>query len=154
MSAPAAVHRFQACEFRVWPEQQYAETLWPDGARCGATRECELSNRAYAEHLGYTECWTAMVEHEIGHTLVSERMGHPFSPTLRAVALKNAPGTAPYEEILAEEALVLALQRFMCRGDVLPILWHPDVEPHFREWAREIRHLTTQLIGGRDESPT
>lgn len=149
MSAPAATHRFRACEFRIWPEQEYAETLYEDGARCGATRECEVGNETYARHLGYGgDCWRAMVEHEIGHTLISERMGHEYSPTLRAVALGNAPGTAPYEEILYEEALVLALQRYLCRGDVLPVLHHPAVAPHFQEWAEEIRALTNRLIGG------
>ena len=145
-------HRFGACEIRLWPETEYAETVYPDDTRCGATRECEVGNERYATHLGYEgDCWTAMVEHEIGHTLISEALGHPHSPTLWAVAHDYGPGSPPYEEILTEEAIVLAVQRYSRRGDVLPILSLPHVEPHYRAWADEIRSLTERLLGAEEK---
>lgn len=151
MSQPI-VHRFRASEVRIYPADQYLETRFPDGAVAPATRECELNNRAYAEHLGYPDCWTAVVTHELAHTLISERLGHLHSPTLYAVAAGYRAGTAPYEERLYEEALVLAVERYANTGEVLPILRHPDLRPHYGRWAREIRALAARLLSPTDEA--
>jgi hypothetical protein len=146
------LHRFAHCELRIFPETHYVETLFPDGTRAGATRECEVGNAVYAAHLGYTDCWLALVEHEIGHTLVSMALGHRWSPTLQAVAHKYAPGTAPYEEQLAEEAVVLQLQRFSRTGAVGWALRHREVRPHFSRWARDLRALAARLLAQQEEA--
>lgn len=141
------VHRFARCEIRIFPESEYVETVWPDGARAGATRECsEMGNADYARHLGYPDCWTALVTHEAAHTLLSQKIGLPYSPTLHAVAHQYGPGTAPYEAQLAEEAVVLQLQRFARTGAVGWALRHREVRPHFSRWARDLRALSTRLL--------
>lgn len=145
MSEPI-VHRFRASELRVYPSTEYCETVFPDGTKAPATRECEVGNAAYARHLGYDDCWTALVEHEAGHTLLAERLGHLQSPTLWAVAHGYGEGCAPYEIQLWEEAAVLALQRYARTKEVLPILRHPDLRPHFSRWAWELRGLTARLL--------
>lgn len=151
MSAPI-VHKFRGCELRIWPEQEHVATVFRDGAVAPASRECELQNLSYARHLGYPDCWRAVVTHEAAHTHISERLGHLFSPTLHAVANGYMEGTAPYEMRLYEEALVLSIERFMNTGTVLPILRHPEVRPHFSLWARELRNIVRNLLDTPDKA--
>lgn len=146
MSMECIVHPFGDCILRIWPNAQYVETVFSDGSSACATRECELNNLSYARHLGYPECWTAVVCHEAAHTWLAERMGHRASPTLWAVAHDYAPGTAPYEERLYEEAATLALERAANTGDVLPILLHPDICDDAGQLVTAWRAFTAQLL--------
>lgn len=139
-------HEFRACTLRVFPETRYVETVFRDGTKAPATRECELNNLSYAKHLGYPDCWTAVVTHEAAHTLVSERMGRLHSPTLWAVAHGYEPGTAPYEARLYEEALILAIERYANTGEVGAVLYHPDLFPQFAPWACDLRRLAAKLL--------
>lgn len=142
MGAPVAVYPFDGCELWIWPETRYLETRWPDGSKCGATRDCELNNLSYARHLGYPDCWTAVVCHEALHHLIAQYLGHPYSPTLWAVARGYEEGTAPYEARLFEEALVLATERWLNTGDLSPILDHPSIRfrlPKIRKAWEPIR---------------
>jgi hypothetical protein len=125
VSAEPLVWTFTGCEVREYPYADvhgYLETVWPDGATCGATRDGTMQNADYARHLGYPDVRHALREHELAHHAVAGWLGQPYSPTLRAVALGFAPGTLPYEQQLAEEALVLDFQRFMMTGEVGPAL--------------------------------
>lgn len=140
-------HDFRGCQLRIFPEAEYVETLFPDGRCAGATRDGSvMANVDYARHLGYPDCWTALVAHEAAHTWLMERLGHPYSPTLRAVALGYAPGTAPYEERLAEEALVLAFERFAGTGVSLTVLEHPAIETRLHRLLMEWRMFTGRLF--------
>jgi hypothetical protein len=137
---PPIVWRFAGCEVHEYPDRDangYLETRWPDGAMCPATRDHTMSNVDYAAHLGYRSVRDALREHELAHTFVSEKLGFPYSPTLRAVADGFGPGSAPYEAQLWEEAVVLEFQRFMQTGDIGPALspwaWKADA------WAAEFR---------------
>lgn len=145
------IHRFPGCELRAYPSTRYVETVFRDASKAPATRDSTMQNLEYAQHLGYEDTWAALLEHEIGHTLISMRLGFPYSPTLFAVAHDYAPGTAPYEEQLYEEALVLAVQRFSRTGEVLPILKHPEIRPHYSLWARQIRAIAGELMGPATE---
>lgn len=131
---------FAGCEVREYPSQGangYLETVWPDGAVCPATRDHTMENVAYARHLGYASVRDALREHELLHAFAAEKLGYPYSPTLRAVALAFAPGTAPYERQLGEEALVLEWQRYMNTGEVGPVL--SPYAWRLAEWTAEFR---------------
>lgn len=139
-------YAFRNCEVRIFPETQYLETRFHDGSVAGATRECVLNNLTYAQHLGYPDCWTAVVSHEIAHTYISEQLGHPYSPTLFAVAHNYIDDTAAYEERLWEEALVLAVERYMRTGYLLPILGHPAVFKNFYGWSLAIAGIVEEVL--------
>lgn len=119
------VWTFEGCQVFEYPdsgENGYLVTRWPDGVECPATRDHTMQNVDYAQHLGYTTVRAALREHELAHHFVSERLGFPFSPTLRAVGTGFALGTAPYELQLWEESVVLDFQRFLQTGVVGPAL--------------------------------
>jgi hypothetical protein len=91
------VWSFAGCEVHEFPDRGdngYLETRWPDGAMCPATRDHTMENATYAAHLGYTNVRDALREHEMAHTFVAEKLGFPWSPTLRAVADGFPPGSA------------------------------------------------------------
>jgi hypothetical protein len=140
-------HQFRSCLFRVFPETQYVDTVFSPGLDAGATRECsEVGNASYAKHLGYSDCWTALISHEFAHTFLSEKLGRFFSPTLWAVANNYSEGTAPYEERLAEEAEVLSFERWVNRGELLAVLQRPEIAPHLYAWKEEYRRLLIPLL--------
>lgn len=121
MSAAPIVWHFAGCEVHEYPDADvhgYLETIFRDGAKCGATRSQEMYNLDYARYLGYSTVRDALREHELLHTACSEWLGFPYSPTLWAVAHSFGPGCASYDEMLAEEAIVLQLQRYMNTGEV------------------------------------
>ncbi len=104
------VHEYPA----ACPPSGYLVTVWPDGKECGAKRDGIMSNLDYARHLGYDNVRDALREHELAHHHVARWLGDPWSPTLRTVALGYKGEEAePYERRMAEEAMVLAFQRFM-----------------------------------------
>lgn len=138
--APPLVWTFAGCVVREWPDADvhgYLETVWPDGTTCGATRGSEMYNLEYARHLGYAGVRDALREHELAHTFVSEALGFPYSLTLRAAALGFAPGCAPYEFQLFEEAVVLDFQRYLNTGEIGPAL--NPYRPLVPRWADEFR---------------
>lgn len=141
MSCPI-VHRFRGCVVLEWPDAPpngHLVTKWPDGRECGAGRDDTMQNVAYARDLGYVTVREALREHELAHTFLAELMGHPYSPTLRAVAEDFGPGAAPYDAQLHEEAVTLQFQRYLNTQEVGPALEHPAVRPHLAEWARRFQ---------------
>lgn len=147
MTTPA-IHQFRGCELRIFPADEYVETVfWPDGATAGATRDSsEMGNVSYARHLGYRDCFEALVSHEACHTFVSEQMGHPYSPTLYAVARQYAPGTVPYEARLYEEAVVLSFERWANLREWAPVLDHTDIRFRLPRWLKQWEVLRGELM--------
>jgi hypothetical protein len=151
VSAPAPlVWTFTGCEVREYPEQGesgYLVTVFADGAECPATRDHTMENADYARHLGYAAVRDALREHELAHAATAEWLGFPYSPTLWAVAHDFGPGTAPYEQMLHEEALVLDFQRYMQTGEVGPALnpyrllapgWRDEFRRRFCGWPTSV----------------
>jgi hypothetical protein len=135
---PPIVHRFRECVVKEWPdasENGVLVTCWPDGRECSAARDCTMQNVDYAASLGYTSVRAALREHELAHTFLAENMGHPYSPTLRAVAENYGPGTIPYDAQIHEESVVLQFQRFLNTQEVGAALEHPAVRCHLGAWA-------------------
>lgn len=139
MSEPI-IWKFKNCEVWEWPDADdngVLITKFQDGSECSAARSSEMRNLDYARHLGYDNVRDALREHELAHVFYSEKLGFPYSPTLYAVARNYAPGTAPYEQQLAEEAIVLDAQRYMNTGEIgvalSPYAWRMP------EWAAEFR---------------
>lgn len=111
-------------EVLVYPDQQYIATKFPDGSECGALREDTDENRREAADQGYTgsdAVWRSLADHELGHSLVSLWLWDRASPTLQHEA---GAQRVPYGMRLGEEAIVIAFQRWMNKGDVWPILTH------------------------------
>jgi hypothetical protein len=99
---------------RIFEDEHYLETVFPDGSRVPAAPHDSDEYRATAASLGYGEdTWRLCREHEIAHTTLLQRLGLKYSPTLWAVAhgahgkIPNSPG-----EMAAEEKLVLAYQEW------------------------------------------
>jgi hypothetical protein len=135
-----AVWTFTGCEVHEYPDAYdngFLETVWPDGAKCPATRDHTMQNADYASQLGYGCVRDALREHELAHTFVAEALGFPYSLTLRAVALGFTPGCAPYEFQLWEESVVLDFQRYLNTGEIGPAL--NPYRPLTPRWAEEFR---------------
>jgi hypothetical protein len=99
---------------RVFGDEHYLETVFPDGTRVPAAPQDTDQYRATAAALGYgDDIWRLCREHEIAHTTLMQSLGLRYSPTLWAVAhgergkIPNSPG-----EMAAEEKLVLAYQEW------------------------------------------
>lgn len=83
--------------------------------------------RARARSLGYPDDDAGLLrmsrEHELCHSLLAGWLGLPCSPTMRGIALRTA-GTGPwFAGWRAEEACVLAVQRFarVCGVDLVAL---------------------------------
>jgi hypothetical protein len=83
--------------------------------------------RARARSLGYPDDAAGLLrmsrEHELCHSLLAGWLGLPCSPTMRGIALRTA-GIGPwFPEWRAEEACVLAVQRFarVCDVDLVAL---------------------------------
>jgi hypothetical protein len=95
--------------------------------------------RARARSLGYPDDATGLLrmsrEHELTHSLLAGWLGLPCSPTMRGIALRTA-GIGPwFLGWRAEEACVLALQKFarLCDVDLVKLA----VEAAEREELRD-----------------
>jgi hypothetical protein len=134
------VHQFRHCTVRIWPERQYLEHVFEDGATVPATPEDNAAYRARAAANGYgADTWRQSLEHELSHTLIAEWLGHPYSRTLWRVAHAEPQ---PPETWGVEEAVVMAFQQFCCgiRGDNLDLLemlgWDPRELERLRDRLR------------------
>ena len=99
---------------RVWPEDHYLETVFPDGTKVPAAPEDTDEARSLASDLGYgDDLWRMCLEHELLHTALLQRLGYEHSPTLWEVAHGNSKGIPgkPWA-MRGEEGLVLAYQTF------------------------------------------
>lgn len=104
---------------RVYDDERYLETRFPDGTKVPAMPQNTESYRAKAQELGYGEdVWRMCKEHEMAHTELMQALGLEYSPTLWAVAHGHKRGIPGNQgEMGAEEDLVLAYQRWrMVRG--------------------------------------
>lgn len=132
-----------SCACRIDEETRHVVTVFSDGAEAHAERDCMTQNRGYAELLGYSgddACWNALVEHELLHSWLWQRLGRPYSEVLWAVAHGVNSGTderIPYHVQLLEESIVLSFQRYLNTGLVDPPL--APLIGHVEEWAREFR---------------
>ena len=117
VNEPYIEHQFRNCVVRLWPDERYMQTRFPDGTFCPAVPVLNAESQARARSLGYGEDLARMsVEHELAHTVLAEAYGLPHSPALWAVA----HGEAPPHNAQLEEATVLGLQRFGREK-----AWHP-----------------------------
>lgn len=77
--------------------------------------------------MGYgADVWAMTIDHEIGHTILAEMDGKPYSPALWAVAhpdVRRDPN-----ELHREECRVMEMQRFarlhMCALSQIANVWH------------------------------
>jgi len=134
---------FKNCDVILYPDWQVVETWFRDGTMARGTREGNMDNLVYAQHLGYSDCWRCLVEHELLHTYLSEALGYRWSPTLWAVAHDFQQPCAWYEEQLYEEAMVLAFQYRLHTGKNLPALF--GLPQNIRSLIVDFRNLTDHL---------
>lgn len=97
------------------PGTAWVVTRYPDGTEVHAHPQHGPEDVARAEALGYGGDVHAMtLEHDPLHTRLCWALGLDGSPTLRGVARRLLESDAAYGEIVrAEEAMVLAAQRFL-----------------------------------------
>lgn len=112
MPTPVRKLSFQNCEVWFWNDD-YLETVFPDGKKCPALFDYGDESRRLARALGYTDTVQGVrqmhIDHELAHTFLAEREGKPYSPVLRGVA---APDERPSQiERLSEEHRVLEFQK-------------------------------------------
>jgi hypothetical protein len=115
----------------VKPAEQYLQTVFPDGLILPARPEPTDSYGGMAYSLGYLgkgyrrseALWYCCSEHEIYHTVLSQMLGEPYSPTLHYAACqlrdKPLPDVPTWKREL-EESTVLACQAAMNGADWLP----------------------------------
>jgi hypothetical protein len=104
---------FGACQVDVREAQAMVFVTLPDGARITAAPNHDPESIARAHELGYGGDVRAMtLDHDPLHVIVCHALGLPESP-----ALRDAVNGVTTELGLAEEGVVLALQRFvnLCR---------------------------------------
>lgn len=124
--------------FEVWTHD-HCRTVFDDDSTVPASPDGTRDQAETARDLGYgTDVARMVLEHELAHHVLAECRGLVRSPTLYAVAHgSKAPDAA------AEEALVLAFQRYVRIGEVREPL-HPyvDVITSWRaSWARHIEEI-------------
>lgn len=102
------------CTVRIFEETHYLETVFPDGSKVPAAPQESDAYRETARVHGYgDDTWRLCREHELAHTVLLQKLGFRYSPTLWAVAhghhdsIPESPG-----EMEAEETMVLAYQRW------------------------------------------
>lgn len=101
--------RFAGCTVRVFPERQYVETVFPDGAIVPAAPMDTESYRQEARDSGYgDDTWRLCAEHELTHHMLAEYAGLPNSPILRAVASGEHPDGGAFGD---EERRVMQFQK-------------------------------------------
>ena len=123
--------------FRVHPDVRITETVYPDGKIVGGMREPTTENCREAAEQGYPPtpagCWLSLVTHEIAHSVCAATLHGSYS-----IALRDAAGDPqPYALRLAEEGVVLCVERFLNTGEVR---W--PLEPyraHLDPWSSAIR---------------
>lgn len=102
----------------MFEKARYLETVFPDGTKVPAAPQDTQEYVDRACELGYLydpdPAWSMCRSHEIAHTRLSQLLGEPYSQTLWAVAHGHHGGIPGSKyEMAAEEALVLAYQRWM-----------------------------------------
>ena len=114
-TAPKAIVLFRHCYVRIW-NHEFLETVFPDGGTAPALFVVNDETKATAHGAGYGEDVARMhLEHELGHTFLSEHLGRPYSYVLKRVA-DQVPWT-PDPVRLHEEAMLLAFQRYLNTED-------------------------------------
>jgi hypothetical protein len=111
LAAGPLTFRFSHCRLDYWPQYDYAETVFEDGASVAACPMHTGQYRATARDLGYGSDLALMsLHHEFMHSFLAEIISGSYSPTLWNVAhgiVGNPSATAD------EEARVLGLQRML-----------------------------------------
>ena len=116
-------HRFEHCRVVINVTARWLSTTFSDGAELIAAPNMDAESIARARSLGYCgsdsyAVWAMTRDHELLHTLIAEAQGHPWSPTLHAVAHGYALAPGVVEQ---EERVVLFAQRLRNVG-LEPIL--------------------------------
>ncbi len=99
-------YQFRHCTVQITEHQQarHVATIFTDGTKTTAIPNDDPESRARARSLGYGQhpeaVWQMTRWHDLLHTVIAEAEGHPWSPTLHAVAhgYDLAPGVAQLEE--------------------------------------------------------
>lgn len=94
-----------SCDGGAW-----VVTRYPDGSEVHAHPQHGPEDEARARALGYPHVGAMTFDHDRLHSLLAWALTHQASPVLRAVA---GGAQAPAEVAEAEEAMVLAVQRFV-----------------------------------------
>lgn len=108
-----AVYYYGRTTVRVY--HGWVETTLPDGTKVSAVGHTGPVDIARAHALGYGgDIWRMTREHDMLHAGLAELLGLHESPVLRSAVADSYD----YELVAAEEAAVLAIQRFwnLCRS--------------------------------------
>lgn len=112
--------RFRTADVRIYPDR--AETVFKeDGSRAVAdVNRGDPDHVAASRYAGYgDDQYRMLIEHEIGHSFVADRMGWPHSWSLWSAA-HGTGGIRPMSEwstrVKDEEHLVVSLQRYANTG--------------------------------------
>lgn len=101
----------QGVHFTTCRQDWSVTTKYPDGASSYAERRPTVENMAEARDEGYAgDVWTALVDHELLHTIVSRLL---FGHESRVIRHNAGVQLARYGERLYEEAVVLAIQYWL-----------------------------------------
>lgn len=124
------------------PADGYTETVFADGTRVPARPQDTEEYRERAKSLGYGEDTAAMSrEHEVMHSLLAERKGHPYSLALWAVAHALE---ADDPRLWSEESEVLRLQL------LLNETWRVALPVAEERWLSECWRLLRRNPLGRE----
>ncbi|HEV7346622.1 MAG TPA: hypothetical protein VGN60_13420 [Devosia sp.] len=129
---PSFTASFASADVSVYPDR--VETLFrEDGSRAVADVHWgDADHIAAARHAGYgDDQYRMLVEHEIGHSFVADRLGWPHSWSLWSAAHGTGdirPMTQWSPRVRDEEHLVVSLQRYANTGQRDP---HARLEEAF-----------------------
>lgn len=118
------IFAFCNCEVWEWADRAYLETRWSDGTTVPASPKGDIEQAFTAVDLGYgPDVWRMCREHEFCHHILAEAIGLPRSATLWAVAHPNDPDNISLAEQHAEEAMILAFQRYTRTKEIRPEIY-------------------------------
>lgn len=136
---------FCNCEVWIWEPDAYLETRFQDGTKVpAAPKPDDVEQAVTAIDLGYgRRIWQMCREHELSHCLLADWLSKPVSPVLWSVAHPGHPDNASLAEQHAEEALVLAWQRYLTTGEIRRELYglEQETERTFAELRDEARRV-------------
>lgn len=121
------VFQLKNCYIRFWPETGHTVTVFPpdgkpfpaDGPSSGAGPNYDAEYLGRMEWQGYKDIPTKCLGHELCHSVVSEALGHPYSPVIYADAHKILH-TLTEQQGADEEGITLAFERFLNGYELYP----------------------------------